>query len=271
MRKPWVIQRNLSTQLVDSVSRDTGHPRLCKDSPSVPATPPPPHSTPSPPALHALLGQTFRQLQNGPLPSCPSSSFYSHGFLIRSLPSWTTLEILNGQEAPHCTPGTSFASLLGIICFINYLRCNGKLFLKNESGGLLASSTVLSGSHLFCLFLSGRAFKGTSQILRCSAGLVCRSDGGRGKRRCFLIPRGPEGRGKQRQGQDKGYRLLWTLLVKFTLLWACMVIQGVMHFFNLNVFISQCPPEPKTAFGLLAVWNYLCLFYMRNGMLMIQS
>lgn len=33
-------------------------------------------------------------------------------------------------------------------------------------------------------------------------------------------------------------------------------IQGVMNSSNLNIFISQCPPEPKIAFGLLATLDY---------------
>lgn len=39
-------------------------------------------------------------------------------------------------------------------------------FLWKKSTGLLASSTIFSGGHLFCLLLSGRAFKGTSQNAR---------------------------------------------------------------------------------------------------------
>ena len=50
--------------------------------------------------------------------------------------------------------------------------------------------------------------------------------------------------------------------IKFLLLWACTFIQGVMNSSSLHIYVSQCLPEPKMPFELLAILDYLYLFFI---------
>lgn len=82
-------------------------------------------------------------------------------------------------------------------------------------------------------------------------------------------------RGQRRTASD-GTREVDSLCqpfpIKFPLLWACTFIQGIMNSSNLSIFISQCPPEPKMPFGLLAFGLSISFFfYRRRGMFMLKS